>query len=126
MTKFEIKITKIEIIRTKISTKRTKIKNKKSKIENWGISLSRAEALASRLGVRRVDEHAVYLGIPTNFGRSKCDIFRCLVDRVAKKVKDWKSITLSQAAKLTLVNSVVQSIPTYLMSCFRIPGTIIE
>ncbi|KAL8502242.1 hypothetical protein ACS0TY_021383 [Phlomoides rotata] len=91
-----------------------------------GIHLSRAEALASRLGVRRVDEHVVYLGIPTNLGRSKCDIFRCLVNRVAKKVKDLNNKTLSQVGKLTLVKSVVQSVPTYLMSCFRIPSTIID
>ncbi|KAL8549530.1 hypothetical protein ACS0TY_008385 [Phlomoides rotata] len=91
-----------------------------------GIPLHWVEVLAERLGVRRVDEHAVYLGIPTNFGRSRCAIFRSLVDRVTKKVKDWKSKILSQAGKLTIVKSVVQAIPTYLMPCFIIPKTIIE
>ncbi|KAL8521249.1 hypothetical protein ACS0TY_011693 [Phlomoides rotata] len=79
-----------------------------------------------RLGVRRVEEHAIYLGLLTNIGRSRCAIFRTLVDRVANKVKDWKSNTISQAGKLALIKLVVQSIPTYLMSCFRIPNIVIE
>lgn len=43
-----------------------------------------------------------------------------------KKLKDWKSKTLSQAGKLVLIKSVAQVIPTYLMSCFRIPDGVIN
>lgn len=45
---------------------------------------------------------------------------------MTKKIKDWKSRMLSQAGKLTLVRSVVQSIPTYLMTCFEVPDNIIQ
>lgn len=69
-------------------------------------------------------------------------VFRKLVNRVTKKIKDWKSRTLPQANKLTLVRSivqsiltsdkltlvrsVVQSILTYLITCFKIPDNIIR
>lgn len=91
-----------------------------------GITNERGNHLAGLLGVRRVQQHAIYLGVPINIGRSKSAIFRSLVHRVEKKLKDWKSKTLSQAGKLTLIKSVAQAIPTYLMSCFNIPEGVID
>lgn len=58
---------------------------------------------------------------------SRSDLFHSLVDRVNKKLKDWKSRSLSYAGgKLTLVKSVAQAILTYLMTCFKIPNNIIS
>ncbi|KAL8473993.1 hypothetical protein ACS0TY_030733 [Phlomoides rotata] len=59
-------------------------------------------------------------------GRSKTQVFGCLAERVEKKLKDWKGRTLSQAGKLTLLRSVIQTISTYLMSVFQIPAGIID
>lgn len=73
-----------------------------------------------------MEQYAIYLGLPTKVGRCREEVFRVLVSRVTKKLKDWKSGTLSQAGKITLVKSVVQVIPTYLMSCFRIPQGIVR
>lgn len=91
-----------------------------------GIPEDRVVTLVALLGVNKVDQHYIYLGISTNVGRSKEAIFRVLVDRVEKKIKDWKSRSLSQAGKLTLLKSVVQSIPTYLMGVFYLPNNIIK
>ncbi|KAL6522139.1 hypothetical protein OROMI_032016 [Orobanche minor] len=90
-----------------------------------GVPVERRRMLADFIGVRCVVQHAVYLGIPTAVGRSHVAIFRTLAGRIEKKLKDWKNKTLSQAGKLVLIKSVAQAIPTYLMSCFKIPyGTI--
>lgn len=51
--------------------------------------------LAEVLGVRRVYQHAIYVGLPTKVGQSRNDVFHVLLDRVTKKLKDWKSKTLS-------------------------------
>lgn len=77
--------------------------------------------LAHRLGVRRVEKHGLYLGIPSSIGKNKKEIFQMLEDRVRKKIKDWKRRFLSAAGKTTLIKSVVQAIPTYIMSCFLLP-----
>lgn len=82
-----------------------------------GILAARGEGLVQVLGVQRVEQHAMYLGIPTRIGKSRIGVFRGLVNRISKKFKDLKGRTLSQVEKLTLVKSVVQSIPTYLMTC---------
>lgn len=63
----------------------------------------------------------MYLGILVHGIHSSSAMFRSLVERVEKKLKDWKSRTLSQADKLTLIKAVAQAIPTYLMTCFKIP-----
>ncbi|KAL8534351.1 hypothetical protein ACS0TY_010387 [Phlomoides rotata] len=99
---------------------------KSSIMFNAEISRDRAALLVEEVGVRRVPDHAIYLGIPTSIGRSREACFRTVVNRVTKKLKDWNSKTLSQAGKLALVKSVAQAIPTYLMTCFKLPKATID
>ncbi|KAK6131598.1 hypothetical protein DH2020_034612 [Rehmannia glutinosa] len=87
-----------------------------------GVSDTNAQTLAAVLGVHRVDKHHIYLGILASAGRSKKVLFQSLVDRIRKKLKNWKASTLSVAGKLTLIKSVAQAIPMYIMSCFQIPA----
>lgn len=124
----ETKITKVkDILASYESALGQAINFRKSNIMfSGGLMEDRGNRLASILGVRKVQHHAIYLGIPTTMGRSRSAIFRVLVNRVEKKLKDWKSKMLSQAGKLTLIKSVAQAIPTYLMSCFKIPDGVIN
>lgn len=83
-------------------------------------------ALGDICGVKIVCKHVVYLGLPASVGHSKKEIFRSIEERVAKKLKSWKVTYLSQAGKLTLIKSVAQSIPSYVMSCFLLPKATIH
>lgn len=56
-----------------------------------GIYEVRGNVLAGMLGVRRVLQHSIYLGIPTNIYRSRNVIFKTLVHQIKKKLKDWKA-----------------------------------
>lgn len=38
-----------------------------------------------------------------------------------KKIKNWKTKFLSEAGKEVLMKSVIQALPVYCMSCFKIP-----
>ncbi|KAL9682959.1 hypothetical protein QQ045_014771 [Rhodiola kirilowii] len=49
-----------------------------------------------------------------------------IVERIWKKVQGWKEKSLSTAGKETLIQAVVQSMPTYAMSCFKIPEKLIK
>lgn len=51
---------------------------------NEGILEEMGVELVNLLGVIRVNQHAIYLGIPTNVGHSRGAIFRTLVSRVKK------------------------------------------
>ncbi|KAL9662139.1 hypothetical protein QQ045_026969 [Rhodiola kirilowii] len=67
-----------------------------------------------------------YLGLPVAFGHNRTELFRDIVGRVWKKLQGWKQKMLSIAGKEVLIKAVVQAMPTYAMSCFKIPETLIK
>jgi hypothetical protein len=71
--------------------------------------------------MQRVDYFSKYLGMPTQLGRSKQEVFNFILDKIWKKLKGWKEKNLSFAGRSTLIKAVIQAIPTYVMSCFMLP-----
>ncbi|MCH95088.1 hypothetical protein A2U01_0016061, partial [Trifolium medium] len=71
--------------------------------------------------IQVTDNITKYLGMPTQIGRSKQGVFKFIMDRVWSKLKGWKEKNLSFAGRGVLISSVIQAIPTYMMSCFLIP-----
>jgi hypothetical protein len=67
-----------------------------------------------------------YLGMPTQFGRSKVQDFNFIMDRVIKKLKGWKERNLSFAGRGVLIKAVAQAIPVFVMSCFLLPQDICD
>ena len=67
-----------------------------------------------------------YLGLPAFVGRSKHQVFNFVQDQVWKKLKGWKGNIMSFAAREVLIKAVVQAIPTYVMSCFKLPDGLCE
>uniref|UniRef100_M4EYE7 Reverse transcriptase domain-containing protein n=1 Tax=Brassica campestris TaxID=3711 RepID=M4EYE7_BRACM len=62
-----------------------------------------------------------YLGLPEHFGRKKRDIFSSIVDRIRQRGQSWTSRYLSGAGKMVLLKAVLAAMPTYTMSCFKLP-----
>ncbi|CAL5444777.1 unnamed protein product [Camellia sinensis] len=64
----------------------------------------------------------VYLGASMDWsGKSKTSLFRALVDKVARKLQGWKCGLLNFAGRCIMVKHVLQAIPLYLMSVFKVP-----
>ncbi|KAL0429071.1 UNVERIFIED_CONTAM: LINE-1 retrotransposable element O protein [Sesamum radiatum] len=82
--------------------------------------------LAELLGIRLENKHDLYLGLPAAAFRSKRALFASLKDRIWKRIQGWHEKTLSLAGKATLIQSVVQVIPAYAMSCFRLPKILLK
>ncbi|KAL0409532.1 UNVERIFIED_CONTAM: putative ribonuclease H protein [Sesamum radiatum] len=82
--------------------------------------------LAARLGVRIDSMPAKYLGLPYFIGRNKRDLFNYIRTRVWDRVSGWKEKVLSHAGKEILIKSIVQSIPSYCMSCFKLPDSLLR
>ena len=46
--------------------------------------------------------------------------------RVANKLTGWKEKLLSNAGNEVLIKAVAQAVPSYMMSCFKLPNTLCD
>ena len=67
-----------------------------------------------------------YLGLPPLVGIDRSDCFQHIVDRVCKLLSGWKEKKLSFGGKEVLLKAVIQAIPAYAMSVFKLPKQIIK
>ncbi|XP_012836236.1 PREDICTED: uncharacterized protein LOC105956874 [Erythranthe guttata] len=88
--------------------------SKKTSVENVNL-------ICSKLNMEVVDKHDKYLGLPSGLGKSKREAFVNIRDRVCQRLQGWKEKWLSKGGKEILIKAVIQAIPTYAMSCFRLP-----
>jgi hypothetical protein len=86
-----------------------------------GCSGQRREEIKGILDVHNETLSEKYLGMPSDVGNSINGAFKYLRDRVWKKVQGWLEKLLSVAGKEVLIKAVAQAIPTFSMSCFRLP-----
>lgn len=62
--------------------------------------------------------------VPSDWGATKKDMFAWILAKVNMKLESWKENLLSKVGKEILIKSVVQAIPQYAMSVFKIPVSI--
>ena len=84
------------------------------------------EGIRNFLGVAASQSYDHYLGLPSLVGRAKKKSFSIIKEKIWKKLKGWKEKLLSQAGREILVKAIVQAIPTYTMSCFKLPKGLIK
>ncbi|KAK9950614.1 hypothetical protein M0R45_006095 [Rubus argutus] len=90
------------------------------------VMLDQQLSLASILTVERVEKHDLYLGLPMEISYSKVEAFGSITEKVQKKIQSWREKNLSAAGKEVMIKAVIQSIPTYVMSCFELPKQICQ
>ena len=67
------------------------------------------------------------MGFPSLVARNKRNTFNEIKENLYRKLAGWKEKMLSKAAgKEVLIKAVAQVIPTYTMSCFRLPDSLCE
>jgi len=82
------------------------------------------EFIRNSVGVATMTGFEKYLGLPTLVGRSKKRTFAYICGRVKERLDGWKEKFLSQAGKEVLIKAVVQALPTFCMSVFRLPQSL--
>lgn len=82
------------------------------------------DTIKNMLQISVVTGHDVYLGLPTFSIRAKTLQFGFLRDRLLKKVTACQSKLFSRGGREALIKSILQAIPTFMMSCFKLPMSI--
>jgi hypothetical protein len=67
-----------------------------------------------------------YLGVPLHYIKLRREDIQPIVDKIIKRVAGWKGKLLSYGGRLSLPNSCLSSIPTYLLSVIKFPKWAIE
>nr|XP_016440976.1 PREDICTED: uncharacterized protein LOC107766672 [Nicotiana tabacum] len=67
-----------------------------------------------------------YLGCPISYKRRRKDYYNDLIKKVNTKLHSWKGKLLSFVGKATLISSVLQSIPTHILSVLEPPDNVLE
>ncbi|KAK2638217.1 hypothetical protein Ddye_026012 [Dipteronia dyeriana] len=84
------------------------------------------EKLNAIVGLRLVDCHERYLGLPCFMGRSKRELFTNIVDRVWGRIKGWGEKLLSIGGKEIFIKALIQTIPSYALSLFSLLKALIK
>jgi hypothetical protein len=95
--------------------------NKTSIFFSKNTSLEDKGKILEAAGIPSSQRYDTYLGLLALVGKSRVAAFKSIIDKVWKRLQDWKLKFLSQAGKEILLKAVVQAIPTYYMSIFILP-----
>lgn len=77
--------------------------------------------IAEILQVTLWDNPGKYLGLPSEWGRSRSSPLSWIKERIFHKLEGWKECTLNQVGKEVLIKAVIQAIPSYAMAVVRFP-----
>jgi hypothetical protein len=67
-----------------------------------------------------------YLGVPVSGSRLHVKDWMSLNDKILKRLDGWQSTSLSYGGKLILLNACLSCIPTYAMSMYLLPKTVVK
>lgn len=85
-----------------------------------------ATTMALALGCQLSTFPQTYLGLPLSPHKLRVRDYQPLISSIDRYLAGWKARLLSTAGRLTLVNSVLSSLPVYYMSSVLLPKTVIE
>ena len=65
-----------------------------------------------------------YLGMPLGTSFKTTSIWNLILEKMEKKLSEWKHLYLCKGGRLMLLKSTLSSLPTYFLSLFTIPKAV--
>ena len=84
-----------------------------------------AKETAKSMGCLHSSCPFTYLGFPLGDNMNRCSAWKPVMEKIQHRLASWKSKILSRAGRLTLIKSVLNSLPVYYMSMFKMPKAIV-
>ncbi len=98
----------------------------KSRLIGVGVSKEEVRRLASKVGCKEDQLPMTYLGLPVGENMNKSVAWQTVIGKINKKLNPWRCKVLSAGGRLTLLKSVLGSLPLYFFSLFRAPKSVMK
>ena len=82
------------------------------------------EALVGLMGCGQSSLTLKYLGLPLGAKFKDLSIWNPILERMERRLVGWKRMYLSKGGKVTLIKSLLSSLPTYFFSLLPLPGKV--
>lgn len=103
-----------------------RINIQKSSLYGVGVDKEAVDAKARVLGCRSGTTPFCYLGIKVGANMSRINNWDPVVKVFKTRLSNWKASSLSIGGRLTLIKSVLQSLPSYYFSMFEAPVGVVN
>nr|GEX33369.1 RNA-directed DNA polymerase, eukaryota [Tanacetum cinerariifolium] len=103
-----------------------KINMGKSKIMGVHVDNAKVSRAAVKLGSLVLKAPFVYLGSIVGGNMNMLHAWNDIVDRIKRRLSKWKMTSLSIGGRLTLVKSVLGSMPIFHMVMFKVPAGVLS
>lgn len=103
-----------------------KINYHKSEIYCFGKAKDAEMEYSHLFGCRTGEFPFRYLGIPMHFRKLSTRDWKVIEERFEKNLAGWKGKLLSVGGQLVLINSVLSSLPMFMMSFFQVPKGVLK
>jgi hypothetical protein len=101
-------------------------KNNREKTSVLNTKQDLRASIVQEVGAVSTQHFEKYLGLPALIGHSRISSFNFIKGRIWTKLNGWKEKLLTHAGKEILLKTVIQAIPIYTMSVFRLPKTLLK
>ena len=103
-----------------------RINMNKSKLMGISVSSDKVEQAARKIGCAILYAPFSYLGSKVGCLMSRVQSWNEIVNKLTSRLSKWKMKTLSIGGRLTLLKSILGSMPIYHMSLFNVPSKVLQ
>ena len=82
------------------------------------------DVLVGVLGCTHSSLPLKYLGLPLGAKFKKVSLWNPILEKMERRLADWKRLYLSKGGRATLIKSTLSSLSTYFLSILLIPGKV--
>ena len=86
-----------------------------------GKDVAWATGIVKNLGCTLVQLPITSLGVPLGANTKKFNSWQCVIEKIQCRLNSWKGTCLSRAGRLVQIKAVLNSLPVYYLSIFKLP-----